>query len=221
MVTAKECLLERVFVLDFALDRSKLLGMDTSCEKYRAEIAECWRNLKGFELIRDLAEEKISDYRDLIRANANFLPAPERNSELMVLEVFRRPTNITEAVKLALILGDARQERLTPTQIKEQAEKRGFDFSGYTNPLASIHTTLRRMKEADPPEIDYDEAAGTYGNHKYGDTMWQMADPAFYKRTNERILSRMMELDKERLTAVALEEMQKAFRAVIEKPKKK
>lgn len=168
-----------------------------------------------------MVDEKIADYRDLIRANANFLPDDERRTELLLLEVFKRPANITEAVKITIMLADARKERLTPTQIKDEAEKRGFNFSTYTNPLASIHTILRRMlKESNPPEVDYDEAAGTYGNVKFT-AIWEMADPAFYKRTNDRILARMLELDKERITAVASEELSSAIVGATTKRQKK
>src|ERR1035438_9457634 len=46
--------------------------------------------------------------------------------------------------------------------MRELAESRGFNFSEYTNPMASIHTILRRMREADPPTVDLDDVTGTY-----------------------------------------------------------
>lgn len=39
---------------------------------------------------------------------------------------------------------------MSAVDVRDALEARGFDFSGYTsNPLSSIHTTLRRLKEAD------------------------------------------------------------------------
>ena len=38
---------------------------------------------------------------------------------------------------------------LTPMQVKENLDSIGFDFSRYSsNPLSSIHTTLKRMRDA-------------------------------------------------------------------------
>jgi hypothetical protein len=39
---------------------------------------------------------------------------------------------------------------MSAVDVRDALETRGFDFSGYTsNPLSSIHTTLRRLREAD------------------------------------------------------------------------
>jgi hypothetical protein len=123
---------------------------------------EAWAELYLFESIQRKTENRIEDLRGLIRATANLLPDDERRHELLLLDFFKHPTNITEAVRVALYLGKVKGERLTPLQIREQAESRGFNFSEYTNPMASVHTILRRMREADPPAVDYDEDTGTY-----------------------------------------------------------
>ena len=69
------------------------------------------------------------------------MPIPPRRrqklAELLALEMLKVPENITEAVKITLFLARGRKQGLTPVQIKEQAQERGFDFSGYTNPMAS------------------------------------------------------------------------------------
>jgi len=131
-------------------------------DRYRRQIAEAWSEMQGFERIQRATERRIEDLRELIRANANFLPDPERRHELLLLDVLKHPTNITEAVRLALFVAKGKDERLTATDIKQRAEERGFNFGTYTNPLASIHTILRRMKESTPPEVEYNEADGTY-----------------------------------------------------------
>jgi hypothetical protein len=138
--------------------------MDSSPDKYRNQIKEAWSELYSLESAQRKIAKRIEDVRALIRATANFLPKDERFGEQAVLDIFQRPTNIAEAVKVTLAVARFRKNPvpLTPTQIREHAEHRGFSFAGYTNPMASIHTILRRMKEADPPEVDYDEDAGTY-----------------------------------------------------------
>lgn len=131
-------------------------------DRYRKQIAENWADLCAYEKVAQTVNQRINDLRELIRATANLLPDAERGNELLLLDVFKHPSNITEAVKTVLFIAGARDERLTPTDIKARAEERGFDFSEYTNPLASIHTILRRMKESTPPEVDFSEADGTY-----------------------------------------------------------
>lgn len=138
--------------------------MALSPDGHRRQITECWAELQSYERLQRKVEERIQDLRELIRATANFLPDDERRAELMLLDMLKHPTNITEAVRAALFIALMNKaERLTPVQIKERAEQRGFNFSEYSNPLASIHTILRRLlKESDPPEVDFDEATGSY-----------------------------------------------------------
>jgi hypothetical protein len=53
----------------------------------------------------------------------------------------------SEAVKKAIYLSGT--SRLSPNEVKEVLEKRGFSLSGYSNPMASIYTILNRLKERD------------------------------------------------------------------------
>ena len=54
---------------------------------------------------------------------------------------------LTDAVKDALYsaYSEVGPRRLPAIQVKELLEFRGFDFSGLVNPLASVHSTLRRL----------------------------------------------------------------------------
>ncbi len=52
----------------------------------------------------------------------------------------------TDAVLQVIEL--ARPERLTAQQIKERLAEKGFELSGYTNPMASIYKILSRLDEA-------------------------------------------------------------------------
>jgi hypothetical protein len=66
----------------------------------------------------------------------------EKLMELMdELYVFR--PRLTDAVKDAVYY--ASPEKLPAAQVKDYMEVRGFNFSGFTNPLASVHSTLRRL----------------------------------------------------------------------------
>jgi hypothetical protein len=54
---------------------------------------------------------------------------------------------LTDAIKDALYsaYSETGPRRLPAIQVKELLEVRGFDFSALANPLASVHSTLRRL----------------------------------------------------------------------------
>jgi hypothetical protein len=131
-------------------------------DTFRAQIIEAKRRLQQLLGEQGKINQEIEDLRNLIRANANFLPEGEREREMYFLEFLRHPANITEAVRLAIFIASINHEKITPTEIKTTAEMIGFDFSEYSNPMASVHTILKRMREADPPQVDYEEGSGGY-----------------------------------------------------------
>jgi hypothetical protein len=181
-------------------------------EAFRNQIAEAQKSLVTLWNVRRVVDQKMEDLKSLIRANANFLPDAERSAELMALEMFKIPSNITEAVKLVLFIASPRNERLTPTQVKERAEQRGFDFSTYTNPMASIHTILKRMKETDPPQVDFDEATGTYKNLKFPGS--EFANPAFFEKLRKRVFHRLWTDEQEKAQALLGEEIDQFLRGI-------
>jgi hypothetical protein len=174
-------------------------------DSFRKQIAEATSSLHSFLAVRRVLDEKIEDLRALIRANANFLPDAERTAELIMLEVLRVPTTITEAVKLALFSAMAKNETLTPVQIKERAEERGFDFSSYTNPMASIHTILKRLRDATPPQVAFNEKDGTYATTEF--IPIDIADSEFYNRVAKKAWMRAANLDREWAHKVTGEEV--------------
>jgi hypothetical protein len=144
------------------LDQSKVLDMSIAPDTFRSQISEAKKRLQQLLGEQRKVTEEIEYLRELIRANANFLPDDERAREIYFLEIFRYPTNITEAVRLALSVAASIDEKVAPVEIKGIIERVGFDFSEYSNPMASIHTILKRMREADPPQVNYDEEKGAY-----------------------------------------------------------
>lgn len=182
--------------------------MDLSnLDSFRKQIAEAQTSIAMLNRVRRTIDERVADLRDLVRANANFLPDEERECELLLLEMLKVPETIAEAVKIVLFLATGRKVRMTPVQIKEEAQKRGFDFSSYTNPMASIHSILKRMKESDPPEADFDEQTGTY---RYLPT----ALPAglgkdAIDRLNQDAWDRMTAHDKEVANKISMEVVEK------------
>jgi hypothetical protein len=182
-------------------------------DTFRKQIAEAQTSLYQFWQVRSVLDSKMDDLRQLIRATANFLPDEERRAELSCLEMMKVPTTISEAVKIVLFVAGARNERLTPPQIKERAEERGFDFSVYTNPMASIHTILKRMREVDPPEVDYDENNATYRS-----TSWP-SGTTDEERLNSKAWKRLTTEDGAKANDIALKEINAFFDSLNKKSK--
>ncbi|HLJ46957.1 MAG TPA: hypothetical protein VKU01_13160 [Bryobacteraceae bacterium] len=55
---------------------------------------------------------------------------------------------------------------LTAVEIRDRLEAMGFDMKSYSNPLATIHTVLRRLADAGEVETDYELASK--GPKKFG-----------------------------------------------------
>lgn len=51
-------------------------------------------------------------------------------------------------------------EPLTASEIRDALESLGFDMKSYSNPLATVHTVLRRLAEADEVETTHEMAPG-------------------------------------------------------------
>lgn len=68
------------------------------------------------------------------------------------------PFGLTEACRLVLQNAPA---PLTAVGIRERLHHMGFDLDRYANPLAAIHTTLKRMAEAGEAEPSPDETSRT------------------------------------------------------------
>ncbi len=198
---------------------SNMSAMDLSnLAAFRKQIAEAQASIQQLYGLQRALGSKISDLKELIRANANFLPDDEREAELLSLELLKVPENITEAVKITLFLATARKEGLTPIQIREQAHERGFDFSSYTNPMASIHTILKRMKEANPPHVALDEKTGTYTYIK--ESPFEISDPSVYSRLSSLAWFRVVDSDQEKAMEIAKETLTQFMNGIKQRTKR-
>lgn len=95
---------------------------------------------------REQLNRKIEHTAELISANANFLPEDERAAQLQKLaEMVAGPPGFTDSVRL--VLRNVPSQALTAKKVRDLLRGAGFDLSSYTNPLASIHTILKRLAE--------------------------------------------------------------------------
>src|ERR1700722_2109907 len=101
---------------------------------------------------RDDAEHELSRLSELIRSTIKMLSPEQRSKcdcEILLERIDNRPGGLTMYVRRAFSEGS---EWLTPIEIRDYLKSTGLNFQKYkANPLASIHTTLRRMV---PHEVD-------------------------------------------------------------------
>ncbi|HEY2168991.1 MAG TPA: hypothetical protein VGJ30_05155 [Candidatus Angelobacter sp.] len=129
---------------------------------------------------RDESIREISRLSELVRATMNMIPAEQiARYEPIFEHIEKRPAGLSTAIRacytgatgfaqalrreteegeLATAAidtqspGAERREWFTPVEIRDSLKRMGFPFENYkANPLASIHTTLKRMV---PAEMD-------------------------------------------------------------------
>jgi len=111
---------------------------------------------------RDEAVREITRLSELIRATRNMVP-PEQLAryEPTFERIEQRPVGLSLAIRACFtaaaagLAGYAGKDApaktwLTPVEIRDALKRMGFPFDNYkANPLASIHTTLKRMVPAE------------------------------------------------------------------------
>jgi hypothetical protein len=93
---------------------------------------------------QDEAVRELSRLSELIWTIIKLLP-PEQRSQCEALfgHIDNRPAGLTMAIRVCFTAG---KEWLTPVEVRDSLKNMGFPLNHYkANPLASIHTTLRRM----------------------------------------------------------------------------
>jgi hypothetical protein len=116
--------------------------MDIDNEKLTEQLREEMRNLLGQRRMIDM---RLGQINLALRSMAIWLP--EKSEEILaeLKDSRRKPAGLTEAISGVLYHWSG---ALSATQIKEELEREGFDLSEYTQPLAVIFTTLRRLKKS-------------------------------------------------------------------------
>src|SRR2546425_970822 len=126
---------------------------------------------KAFEKIEDIQQQRekldaeFVKLEQFITATANFLPDEHRNLAMRLLKSLgdlqrARDFGLTESIRAVL---RTEGDWLTTSQVRDRLDALAFDFSVYTtNPLASISTTLRRMKEEEVESKTNDDGVAVY-----------------------------------------------------------
>ncbi len=115
-------------------------------KRYRATIVLCSLRLRKLVANREKLNLEIERISALIAANANFLPEEERAVRLQELEqLVADPPGFTDSVRNVLRTNP--ECAVTATDVRDLLAEAGFTLSAYSNPLASIHTILKRLAE--------------------------------------------------------------------------
>ncbi len=137
-------------LLPVMTDRDYLTALNTAMRRF-AELCKQ----------QDEIEVELQKLRQFIHATENMLSDDDRAehftkiSEAMT-RAERKDVGLTEAIRRIL---QNSYEWLTVAQVRDSLILSSFDFSQYrANPLASISTTLKRMK---PEEVENIEIEGT------------------------------------------------------------
>src|ERR1017187_7422371 len=115
-------------------------------KRYRATILLGTLRLRKLAAKREKLNLEIERVSAPITANAKFLPDEQKADQFLQLEQLGadRP-GFTDWVRK--VLRANRGQAATAIAVREMLAKAGFNLSAYNNPLASIHTILKRLAE--------------------------------------------------------------------------
>jgi hypothetical protein len=115
-------------------------------DRYLKAINDGIKEYKGLSKQKKSLETRMQKVLQLIAANVNMLPDAQQELFISQLMEMTPPSGLREAIIRVL----AKTENwLSPTEIRDMLVESGYDFAGQANPLASIHTTLKRLVDAE------------------------------------------------------------------------
>jgi hypothetical protein len=129
---------------------------------YRAVLSAAMARLSAIATQMEALEIESAKLRQFIMATINMLPDAERETFVKAFDTLNEGMKAKEAslkeASLKILREAGPVQWLTAAQVRDRLVTSGFDFSFYmSNPLASVSTTLRRMK---PNEVEAAETEG-------------------------------------------------------------
>ena len=98
----------------------------------RAELESIFAEESRMEERREKLEHRKDRLIQIVKAISQFLG-----------EDFKQQTGITNVIRE--VLNDADGDGLTPADVRNRLHKMDFEIDAYSNPLAVVHTTLKRL----------------------------------------------------------------------------
>jgi hypothetical protein len=146
-------------------------------DPFRKQITLALNELAEWGEKKKQAEQEMAKLRQLIVANANMLPEDERGAFIRSAED-SMVKGFTEGIRK--VFRDAHPNALLPTDVRDRLIALGYDLSSQSNAMASIHSVIRRLLEAE--EIE------RYGAANLGAYRWKQPTPGELKRKLEATL---------------------------------
>jgi hypothetical protein len=115
------------------LTDSEKLALESYLEKLKATTAERAKLTKQIKRFEDAARSILATTED----GEEIATYQEKLDDII------EPTGFTDAIRK--VLQAANGEAMTAIEVKDALPGVGFPLSGYSNPLASVHTILKRL----------------------------------------------------------------------------
>ena len=116
-------------------------------KQYRNAIRLHSYQLKKVVAERDKLNRRIEQLADYIRSNASFLPDAERVKEIEKMDqLVAGPPGFTDSVRN--VLRNKPRYSANAIGVRNLLMESGYDLAQYSNPLASIHTILKRLAKS-------------------------------------------------------------------------
>jgi hypothetical protein len=123
---------------------------------YKTLLEQAFAEYGAMVLDRQALDLNIAKKKQFIKATMNMLPDEDRAAlEEALDKLSGESLGLTDAIRK--VLQNEPKKSFTATDVRDKLKKSSFDFSSYkTNPLASIHAVLKRLKpeEVETTEID-------------------------------------------------------------------
>jgi Fe2+ or Zn2+ uptake regulation protein len=116
-------------------------------------IKDAREELRSWVANRQQTDKRIAELRILLRTLVRFMPdETQRQQVLAEVDAARRKApSLTESI--SQILSESKKP-ISSNDIREQLETSGFDLDEYSQPLATIQSTLQRLVEQEKVSRD-------------------------------------------------------------------
>lgn len=132
------------FSIDLMFDMSIIILVADKYQKYRDAIEQAFLEMSELTTRKKAIESDISKLLQLAAANIAMLPASERTAIAKKLESLKEPSGLSEAIFRVL----KHDKPMSAADVRDALIQSGYDLSNQVNALASIHTTLKRLADA-------------------------------------------------------------------------
>jgi phage terminase large subunit-like protein len=115
-------------------------------DSYKKALEDSKKDLRKLVSQRDEINLKIERKQAVIKALANALDDPdEASAQIAEMDEIVSPVGLTDKIRIVL---RSSMDGFTAVEVRGMLEALKFDLSDYSNALATIHTTLKRLERA-------------------------------------------------------------------------